>query len=343
MDAREIQAVLMPVLAFLLFLFSLQPPCQSLQLPLPQRIFPNYHGYPFYGRDVFTLISGQAWLFWRNTGETPGSFLRLANDLLPSLSQLTIYGGQRMRQRRQKLSLINQVLLVMIWLRKYLHVDMLALWFDIDPTSVVRIIYKVLPLMWQYFSNQVVWPNLQEFNNMMGNWSEFPNVVGVIDSSPHEIYRPLTEPQHLFYSGHRHYHCMNTQMIIDNEGHIIFLQSGFLGSTHDALSFGLMGPIGALPPNAKLLADKGYPDGGLLLTPIRANQMRLLNNRDRRRARRFNRKISRRRIKVEHVFKEIKTFKAIGQLWRHSRWLMPVCVELAAFLSERRARFFSTI
>ena len=81
----------------------------------------------------------------------------------------------------------------------------------------------------------------------------------------------------------------------------------------------------------------------LLLTPIRANQMRLLNNRDRRRARRFNRKLSRRRIKVEHVFKEIKTFKAIGQLWRHPRWLMPACVELAAFLSERRARFFSTI
>ena len=102
-----------------------------------------------------------------------------------------------------------------------------------------------------------------------------------------------------------------------------------------------MGPVGALPPNAKLLSDKGYPDGGLLLTPIRANQMRLLNNRDRRRARRFYWKLSKRRIKVEHVFKEIKTFKAMGQLWRHPRWLMPACVELSAFLSERRARFLA--
>lgn len=341
MDVQEIQAVLLLVVAFLLFLPSIQPPL--LRLSLKQRIFPNFHGSNFYGRDVFTLICRQPWLFWRNTGETPGSFLRLAHDLLPSLSQLNMDGGQRIRQRRQKLGLINQVLLAMIWLRKYPHVDMLALWFDIDPASVVRTIHRVLPLMWQYLRNQIEWPNPLVWNNLMGNWPEFPNVVGAIDGSPHEIYRPLTEPQRLYYSGHRHYHCMNTQMIIDNEGHIRFLQSGFLGSTHDALSFRLMGPIGALPPNAKMLADRGYPDGGLLLTPVRANQLRLLNNRDRRRARLFNRRLAKRRIKIEHIFKEIKTFKAVGQLWRHPRWLMPACVELAALLSERRTQFFRAI
>ena len=41
-----------------------------------------------------------------------------------------------------------------------------------------------------------------------------------------------------------------------------------------------MEPIGPggnldLPPNAKLLADKAYPDGGSLLTPVKANQMHL--------------------------------------------------------------------
>ena len=177
----------------------------------------------------------------------------------------------------------------------------------------------------------------------MGNWQEFPNVVGAIDATPHEIYRPLTEPQRLYYSGHRHYHCINTQIIIDNEGHIRFLQSGFLGRTHDAQSFRLMGPIEALPPNAKLLADQGYADGGILLTPVRANQMRGLNNRDRRKARRFNRRLSRRRIKVEHVIKEVKTFKCISQLWRHPRWLIPVCIELVTFLAERRLHLFEII
>ena len=141
----------------------------------------------------------------------------------------------------------------------------------------------------------------------MGNWEELPNVVGTIDTTPHEIYRPLIEPQGLFYSGYRHHHCMNTQLVMDNERHTRFVQAGFLGSTHDAISFRLMGPIGPgrnldLPLNAKLLADKAYPEGGSLLTPVRTNQMPLLNHRDRRRARRFNTLLSKRRVKIDHVF-----------------------------------------
>ena len=74
----------------------------------------------------------------------------------------------------------------------------------------------------------------------MGNWEELLNVVGAIDTTPHEIYRPLIEPQGLFYSGYRHHHCMNTQLVMDSERHIRFFQAGFLGSTHDAVSFRLM-------------------------------------------------------------------------------------------------------
>jgi len=75
-----------------------------------------------------------------------------------------------------------------------------------------------------------------------------------------------------------------------------------------------MEPIGPgrnldLPPNAKLLADKAYPDGGSLLTPIRANQMPLLNNRERRQAQRFNKLLFKRRVKIEHIFKEMKAYK----------------------------------
>ena len=80
-----------------------------------------------------------------------------------------------------------------------------------------------------------------------------------------------------------------------------------------------------------------------LLTPVRANKMPLLNYSDGKRARRFNTLLSKRRVKIEHVFKEMKTYKAIGQIWRHPRWLMPVCVELVALLSERRVRLFKTV
>ena len=117
MDVQEIQAVVLNILAFVLLLITLQPPLDDGTFPLRQRLFPDFRGCTFYGRDVFFLISGQAWLFWRNTGETPGSFLRLALDILPSLSSLTACGQPRITQRRQKITLINQVLL--IWLRLF--------------------------------------------------------------------------------------------------------------------------------------------------------------------------------------------------------------------------------
>lgn len=342
MDDHLIQTIILNVLSLLLLLSAITFPPNENILPLKLRLMPNFHGHGFQGRDVFGMISNQPWLFWRNTGETPRSFLRLVADVSPIIFRLTVRGGQRIRQRRQKINIMNQILLVLMWLRKYPHSDNLALWFDIDPSSVVRIIHRVVPELWQYFSNQITWPNAQEWINLRGNWPDFPNTVGAIDSTPHEIYCPSTEPQRLFYSGHRHYHCMHTQLVVDNQGHLRFVQAGFLGSTHDARSYRLMVPVN-LPPGLNLLADRAYPDGGPLTTPVRAIQMHLLNRRERRRARKFNRALSRRRIKVEHVFKEMKTYKSIGSIWRHPRWLLPTCVELVAFLAERRVRLFENI
>lgn len=74
--------------------------------------------------------------------------------------------------------------------------------------------------------------------------ASFPDAVGCIDGTPHEIYRPEVEPQWEFYSGHRHYHLMNTQLIVDSLGSIVFLQAGFLGSMNDAGNFHLMERIG---------------------------------------------------------------------------------------------------
>ena len=61
------------------------------------------------------------------------------------------------------------------------------------------------------------------------------------------------------------------------------------GTDHDM-------PVGAL-----LLADKGYADTPPLLTPFRKAQIRTLAIPDKRRARRFNRRLPRCRIVVEII------------------------------------------
>ena len=191
MDTDELQVILLIIAQFLVFFSALQPSLRSTStsIPLNQRLLPGFRGSGFSGRDVFSLIAGQPWLFWRNTGETTQSFLQLVNDISPVLQRLIRDGLPRQRLRLSQLSITNQILLVMLWMRKYMHVENLALWFDVDPSTVTRTIYKILPELWRYFQNQIHWPNVNEWANLMGNWPEFPHAVGAIDASPHEIYR----------------------------------------------------------------------------------------------------------------------------------------------------------
>jgi hypothetical protein len=115
---------------------------------------------------------------------------------------------------------------------------------------------------------------------------------------------------------------MNTQLIADSLGNIVFLQAGFLGAMNDAPDVLLMKRIGPgtnydMPHGTVLLTDKGYADVVPLLTHFRAAQIRRMPRHNQTRARRFNRRMSRCRIIVEHTFKHLKIYRAIGSIWRH--------------------------
>ena len=154
---------------------------------------------------------------------------------------------------------------------------------------------------------------------MRNIWPKFPNVVGCIDITPHEILIPSIQPQRNFYSGHRHFHLLNTQMVCDNTLDFS-MQAGFLGSTHESQSLRLMQPVGPglgldVPAGVVFLSDKGHSDVPQLLTPFRQNQIRRmrLTNREKRKARRFNRELSRKRV---------------TGIWRQERWLLPVVIRI---------------
>lgn len=128
-------------------------------------------------------------------------------------------------------------------------------------------------------------------------------------------------------------------MIVDNQGNIVFLQAGFLGSMNDAGNFILMERIGPgtacdMPRGTVLLADRGYGDFVPLLTPFWAAQIRRMPMHQQWRVRKFNRKLSQCRVIVEHTIKYVKKYQAIGALWRHPRWFQPVIVELCTFLAQ---------
>ena len=211
------------------------------------------------------MIREQKYLFWMNIAETLQSFLEVVAEVSPALNMIIKQGNLCRRVGRFKLDIVNRILLLYIWLRKYPNLHTLSLMFDVSPQTVSALIYQGIIVLWRYFQSNVAWPTNREWNEMRNKLQQFHNTaVGCIDVTQHEIFVPSTEPQRHFYSGHRHFHFLNTQMICDNNGHIRFLQAGFLGSTHDAQSFRLMEPIGPgmalyIPIDVVFLADKGYP------------------------------------------------------------------------------------
>ena len=98
-----------------------------------------------------------------------------------------------------------------------------------------------------------------------------------------------------------------------------------------------------MPPDAVLLADKGYGDIPPLLTPFRAAQIRRLPRHVQRMARRFNRRLLRCRIIIEHTIKHVKTYQAVGSIWRHPRSFQPIVVELCTFLAQRHVVLFDDV
>lgn len=98
-----------------------------------------------------------------------------------------------------------------------------------------------------------------------------------------------------------------------------------------------------MPPDVVLLADKGYGDIPPLLTPFRAAQIRRLPRHEQRMARRFNRKLSRCRMIIEHTIKHVKIYQAVGSIRRHSRWFQPIVVELCTFLAQRHVVLFDDL
>lgn len=78
-----------------------------------------------------------------------------------------------------------------------------------------------------------------------------------------QLLRPSNEPQRMYYSGNRGFHCIHTPVIIDNNKTIVHVESGFLVHNNDANTFEMMTPIGDrrtldIPRNCYILGDCIY-------------------------------------------------------------------------------------
>ena len=228
-------------------LIALAATCTHSSLPRlrPRNVlYPEFVCSDFHGRDVFSDLERCEPLFWNLTGKSLESFRRIVIDVGPQMAMFTRRREARRRDNPFKLDTANRIILVFIWLRVYPEIALLSGMFMISPNTVEREIRFLLPMLWMHFRNLVRWPTHEQWMGMRNDWDLFPGAVAVIDGTRHEIQRPQTEPQQHFYSGHCRFHNFSTQLIMDNSGNIVFIQSGFLRHNNDSAQLRMMPRVG---------------------------------------------------------------------------------------------------
>ncbi|KAK3106435.1 hypothetical protein FSP39_019847 [Pinctada imbricata] len=281
---------------------------------------------------VFGLFSNERSVY-EITGETRSSIISMKEELSDLL-------GQDPRHIH-KLLTINRIFLFLIWLRSYPSYYFLSMLFGVSVSTIHREIACLIPIFRAKFSMYIKWASYNDWRTMRGVWPTLSSVVGAIDGTSGEIYRPQIVPQRLFYSGHRHYHAIHAQVVVDNSGLIRYIESGFPGHQNDAQQFHIMRSIGqnsefSLPLDCFLLADKIYPNIHPLLTPYTITQIHRQPARMQRKFRKFNRLHARHRMIVEHSIGEIKRYCILRSLWRHPREELESIVVICAGLCNKK-------
>lgn len=108
---------------------------------------------------------------------------------------------------------------------------------------------------------------------------KLPVAEDATDGITTEIYRSLIEPQKLYFSGHRHFHCIHTRVVVENLGKI-YIDSGFLGHQKDdqLLQFAMMLSTGRnteldFLKGIVLLGDTIYPYIHPIMAPYTRQQI----------------------------------------------------------------------
>lgn len=274
-------------------------------------------------------------VFARFTGLTIEEFQDLAKELKPlwqaaevrRLSrpnrQRKIGGGRNYKLR----SFEDKLLLIIIFYKTYLVYEVLAMFFGLDTSNVSKLISRLEPILAR--SKKLELPkikitrdrskpisSLEEFISLYPEAAEF---IG--DATEQQIPRPKDKRnKKKYYSGKKKRHTIKTQIAIErNSQQIVEITSSYPGHTHDYTIFKETRLPDKILNGSPLYLDKGY-DGAKkefpqcnIIIPKKANRWHKLSRKDRLE----NRKIGRKRIKVEHVILQCKRFKILSQIYRH--------------------------
>jgi hypothetical protein len=286
--------------------------------------------------NVFKLLAATPRHFQRLTGFSVRQFVLLTLEVMPAIRRARSVRQDQQPDpervgRRRRLSVANQVLVVLLWLRQGFTVATLSALWRVSESAICECILHGVPAMVETLSYEVQFPTPDEQDQLAAG-SEFGH-IGSVDATPIRISRPVRN-QHLYYRPDRGYHFLNCQFFVDRFGFIRSVDAGLTGHRNDGFLYSISEIARLIEPPYVALADLAYRGQARVRQPY--------SRRDARRyeaLRLFNRELSSQRMGVEHRFSDLKAFRILAARWRsRDRFFLSICVLLCAQFVNRLRR-----
>ena len=271
--------------------------------------------------------------FRQLTGITPAAFDHLLAELAPRHEQAELRRKTRRPRLRKpgagpkhKLSLADRLLMLLIYYRTYTTHAFLGFLFGVDDSAVGRNINPLQPLLAGVFRipERTVTLEPDEIRELF------------FDATERAIPRP-SRRQKRFYSGKKKRHTLKHQVVVVRKRkrrgqrrrvRIAAVSPVFPGSTHDKRVYDRARVV--VPPGVRRTGDTAYL-GTPLETPTRKPRKGSLTARQKRR----NRRVSKRRIVVEHGIGKMKIWRVAAERYRNPRRCHTLMMKNVAGLHNR--------
>jgi len=283
------------------------------------------------------------------TGLRLSEFDHLVSDLLPeydSAEQERLERADRQRAigggRNFELDARDQVLLTVVWLRKYPTQEVLGYLYGISDTTAGRVVKRVLPLLEAAGRDTMRLPDpgRKRRRSLPDLLADTPEIAVVIDTFEQRVQRHKErDTADEYYSGKKKQNTLKSQVAVDEfSGQFVDVADSVPGPTADLNVLEGSGLLNRLPPEVGAIGDLAYigidklhPEG-LAAAPRRKPRGKPRPAADIA----YNTEFSRRRIIVEHSIGRLRRYDAVTQTDRHHRQLHTERVVACAGLVNRQ-------
>ena len=264
------------------------------------------------------------------TGLSVAVFDALAEDVGPLLAAADVarldhpdreraMGGGR----KCGLTPVDQVLLAVAWLRTYPTDAVLAFLFGVSESAARRTRKRVVPVLAQAGKDGMRMPDpgRGKRKDLPALAADTPGLGVLVDSFEQPTERP-TRGQRRYYSGKKKRHTLKSQLVVaEGTGKVADVSVSVPGPTADVKLLERSKVLRKVRPGVAVVGDLAYVGAGKLkagvvvVTPRRKPRGQPRSRADRK----YNRGVSRRRIRVEHTIRRVRIFQAVTQVNRHGR------------------------